>query len=139
MKRLHFSPEPVELLTKRFPKALERLYDAESVQLGVQLPPSQSARQVFDFDDGLRLIVSREFWSERGKVLHLSASIKERTPLYEELRKKVKTVGTDAMEEHFRELAESRYQLLSGDTREFCFAGNSEEKGVPHWFLPIDD
>lgn len=65
-----FKPEPEEQLMARFPKALERTYEL-SVMTGPKTEwPGTKPEHRFDFEDGVRMIVSAEQHEQR--VVHLS-------------------------------------------------------------------
>ena len=77
--RMPFEPEPEAALQARYPVVLDTVYrDVASVQRACEQRP-----HVFDFADGLRMIVTRESLSESeigllGKVwsgIHISASL----------------------------------------------------------------
>ena len=71
---LPFKPETIEALKVRYPAALERVFDVRELTGPVDDRPGLKREHVFDFEDGLRLIVSREM-HDRGLCLHLSASM----------------------------------------------------------------
>jgi len=69
-----FEPELVETMRLRYKDAVEDVIDLQKVAQKQIKPPSQNRRHVFDFYDGLRLIISRD--GDGAKVfLHFSASI----------------------------------------------------------------
>lgn len=55
-----FQPEPIDALKARFPAALITVYEVEACESGRQQPPGLQRPHVFDFSDGVRMIVSRE-------------------------------------------------------------------------------
>ncbi len=59
IKQLSFFVEDIDAMIRRFPAALEPIFDIESVTIGVACGPVVSRRHVFDFEDGLRITVSR--------------------------------------------------------------------------------
>ena len=71
---LEFQPEPVEELKARYPEALEDVFNPLRIQANPELSPGKKRKHTFDFENGLRLIVSvDEFKKER--VTHYSASM----------------------------------------------------------------
>ena len=73
--RLPNQPEPVEKLRARWPEALRFTVDAGKIKENPDKAyiPSQHRRHVFDFDGGLRIIVSRDICND-DEMLHVSAS-----------------------------------------------------------------
>jgi hypothetical protein len=67
-------PESIEALKARYSKALERLYDVEIISgNNYEGRPSLYPEHIFDFQDGFRLIISREKYDDRMFV-HVSGS-----------------------------------------------------------------
>lgn len=114
--RLPFQPEPIEKLKRRLPDAMIHIYDATE---GVPLedPPSRKREHVFDFENGLRLIISRDlFFKEDGPQFHVSASFFN-TPL-----------GN----------VEELFAIISKGVRDLGIVGQLEmlcvsSAGIPHW------
>lgn len=71
MMGLSFQPELDEMLKLRFIAALEPVYDSQKVAAGECQRPGELRKHVFDFADGMRLIVSREE-VEGVRWLHVS-------------------------------------------------------------------
>lgn len=71
---LPFVPEPLEALKVRYPEAVKETYIAEGVARGLIPPPSAKREHVFDCEDGMRLIISREMFPSGHIGIHLSAS-----------------------------------------------------------------
>ena len=70
-------PEPREALRARFREALGPVYDEEEQRLGTAARPGELPRHVFDFPEGVRLIVSRLRLAKDGRILtHFSASVR---------------------------------------------------------------
>lgn len=82
---LSYEPEPLIEGRKRYDKALIHLYNVHRVRY-MNIPGPQFQRDnVFDFDNGLRLIISMEFapinkLGERGPFEHISASWLSKPP-----------------------------------------------------------
>jgi hypothetical protein len=71
---LPFEPELVETMRLRYKDAIKDVVDIHKIAQKLIEPPSKNRRYVFDFYDGLRLIISKD--SDRAKVfLHFSASM----------------------------------------------------------------
>jgi len=81
---LPFEPECLECMKQRFTKALESVYDQESIAAGKGPRPGQYRVHVFDFQDGYRLIVSREYSKDGGTSLHFSMSTMNEVPPFRE-------------------------------------------------------
>ena len=63
-------------LQARYPQALEFRYDSFAIVNGA-IRPGECAANVFDFEDGLRLIVNRELLDGCVHVLHVSEFVLE--------------------------------------------------------------
>ena len=123
---LPFKPQAIEVLRSRYPAALRKVFDCTK---GVPRPrPGELYSQVFDCDDGIRLIISRDRETESDVYLHLSASFVEGYPLWGEL----KGSGV-AGQENFIKMVEDRFAEISGDKQPLDFHGFSSGKLVPHW------
>jgi hypothetical protein len=70
---LPFEPESEFLLKQRYKDAVEPVYSLDEMEGPNR--PSLRRQHVFDFQDGLRLIITRERYPEGQVVLHWSASI----------------------------------------------------------------
>lgn len=73
---LPFQPEPIGQLAARFNKALENVFD---VELLGNNRPGMHRENVFDFEDGLRMIISVDEYLD-NRYLHLSGSIQVKQP-----------------------------------------------------------
>lgn len=70
---LPFIPEPVEKMVERFQKAFEHEFDVDKIANGAPDRPGTHRENVFDYEDGIRLIISKDRSGERV-FIHLSAS-----------------------------------------------------------------
>lgn len=78
-----FKPETPEQMKKRVAKALEPVYDCDAIAKGKADLPEDSRAHIFDFTDGIRLIISRDK-TNLLKFLHVSASSFSRVRKYTE-------------------------------------------------------
>lgn len=123
--KLPFEPQPMAALQERFAEALRRVFDYRA---GVPDEiPSGLREHVFDFEDGVRMIVSRDMEDEGGVYLHVSASV-EPGMLYATL---ITTRVITAQD--FLRRVERRFAQLSGQEEPLEFCGFTRGKGVPHW------
>ena len=78
-KALKYEPESLVKARKRYPESLEHLYNVHRIRYMGKPGPQFERANVFDFDTGLRLIISLEFaplnkHGEKGPFEHISAS-----------------------------------------------------------------
>jgi hypothetical protein len=127
--------ESLTALRARYPAALEHVYDVEAIRRGAVRPGEVSAN-VFDAEDGLRLIVSRERYPDDETFLHFSASFPAQCRMADELRRQAAISGLDRDEILERWLADvpRRFAELSGDARPPRFLGLSDH-WIPHWII----
>lgn len=72
---LPFAPEPGALLAARYRATVAEVVDPVAVERGERPTPGTDRRHVFDFEDGVRLIVSRDLVELGCEVTHFSASV----------------------------------------------------------------
>lgn len=131
-------PQPFEVMRARFRQALRRTF--QYGPKGDQWPPKgpwEYPEQRFDFEDGMRMMVSRDAYGDRVE-LHLSASIIPGSELWQQCENRD---GFGAVSRvMFKILVEDRYRELSGDVEHLPFNGFTNRakgfKGVPHWRRP---
>lgn len=113
---LPFEPESLKLLKKRYPAAIEKIWYVTD-----PMPdrPGMHREHLFDFESGLRLLISKDSLVF-GKIdIHVSASWERNPP---------------------RSLAEMQtsvevaYRLLAGKDKQLHFIGFSA-KAIPHWVV----
>lgn len=117
---LPFEPEPIESLRSRYAAALEKAYEATNAITDPSSTPGNNRSHVFDFEDGIRLIVSRDYYKAQ-QVTHVSASFNGSNK-------------TNAKK--FIEDARQCFLQLSGKDlpdRTFITAN-----GIPHWFIDTE-
>jgi len=113
-----FSPEPVDSLKDRFCDSVIDLYNTDDIKAGKIKAPSKKKEHVFDFEDGIRLIVSRELYNGK-EFIHMSGSFSGN--LIPELKLK------DGLS-----LLVDKYRALSGDDKGNAMQYYVTEAGVLH-------
>ncbi len=121
--------EPLDALRARYPQALAHVYDTDAIRDHGAIRPGECAGNVFDFEDGLRLIISRER-IDAGVVLHISASLQAKTRLADKLRRSGGTAARLQIE--FMRAAEKRFRELSGNEQALDFVFWTQGM-IPHW------
>ena len=122
---LPFAPEPLAALQARYAAAVATLVDTTRVVQGLVPAPSGDRRHVFDWPDGLRLMVSRERMPDGRCGVHISASLDWGSDLYDAVvAGALDRVGLLA-------LVVRRWSALAGSARTLELLGFSE-RGVPH-------
>jgi hypothetical protein len=127
-------PQPLEALRARYPRALEFVYDQAAIARSEGIRPGEVTAQVFDFQDGLRLIVSRECRPDGKVVLHFSASFPKESRIADEFRL---LLGFHPKEYVYRKWLRDvprRFRELSGDDRTPRYLGVAGSL-VPHWVI----
>jgi hypothetical protein len=119
-------PQTTEENRNRFPAAVRRVFFVEDIERGGERP-GQLREHVFDWPDGLRLIISREDFGDMQPVLHMSASANKEYPLWRRLAKGKVSISD------FLDLAALRFFEISKGTHALVFEGFSIPKGIPHW------
>jgi len=71
---LPFEPEPLESLRARYSEAVKGITNPKVVERNPSRAPSKKRKHVFDFEDGLRLVVSVDQY-QGVRVTHYSASM----------------------------------------------------------------
>lgn len=133
MPPVPITTESLEDLQARYPRALEHVYNQKAIVEQGGIRPGEVAANVFDFPDGLRLIVSRELCALTGEIgLHFSASFGLGSRLADEILLLATGRGLNWAFRQWVSSVPERFRELSGDTREACFLGISAGN-VPHW------
>jgi hypothetical protein len=139
--RVPETPQPLEVLQERYGAAIEKLWDTRIIAADVAnkrtpITPSGQPEHVFDSDDGLRLIISRDRYAnpDPKKLLdrtgiHFSAS------MFGDLEKRVAAGNFNPMQ--FLALCVSRFQDISGDTGTVSYLGMSDGM-IPHFIRWLD-
>jgi len=118
MQALEFIPEPFEKLKARFNKSLEIVYSTTVIAKDETQRPGQKRENVFDFEDGVRLIIGREIIQAK-EVIHISGSVSEK--LY-----------TGKLDESLLNLMVNKFQSLIDFPVEIELVAITE-KGIPHF------
>lgn len=117
--------ESVAALRARYSAAISRTFEVVDLASGRGQRPGESRDHVFDFEDGVRLIISRERFPSGEVVVHFSASVDTA---------RVGQVGAEflgAAVGHFREIS-----MYDGPIR---LIGISQGAGVPHWLAETEE
>lgn len=119
---LPFQPETIEQLKARYPKALIKTWIPEDkpIENGEPSRPGLCRDNVFDFEDGIRLVISMDLMNDEV-VQHLSGSF------IEDIYKGQKKNALDQMARNFWK--------VSGIEKPLEFLGLTSGKGVPHWIV----
>lgn len=114
-----FEPESIEKLKERLPKALEKIWKVTN-----PMPdrPGLHREHVFDFESGIRLLISRDQLKREKPEIHVSASWEFNPP-------------NSIREMHL--LVINSYRALGGkDIINFIGFSN---KNIPHWIVIKED
>jgi hypothetical protein len=128
------TPEPLRNLQDRYHKAVAYIYSVDSIREGA-IRPGEIAANVFDFEDGLRLIISRECCEGfNGTVIHFTASFPSDCQIANEMRSKLARISKDTLFWEFINSVPGRFAELSGDHRKAVLVGVSSG-AIPHWVI----
>jgi|SRR5688572_4008147 len=116
MPTLDFNPEPLESLKARFPKAIDTIWG----KIKTEDRPGMYREHVFDFEDGLRMIISREVLIDPEPVIHVSASWANNRP------PRLKNVIIEIVTGKYRSLTDGLEKL------ELVYVTSG---GIPHFFV----
>jgi len=110
-----FKPESLEQLKARFPKALEKVWEVTD-----PMPdrPGLHREHLFDFESGMRLLISKDKLIREEPEVHVSGSWEWNPPISIEQMRRVVGEG---------------YRSLGG-TGLLHFIGFSEA-AIPHWIV----
>jgi hypothetical protein len=125
-----YSPESVVVLRDRYRQALDPIIDVESVLLGNDVRPDQLRRCVFDYFDGMRLVISVEVMAGRGEYLHLAAWLHDPSELH------AADASGDFTASLFALTVLERFAAISGD-RGLMAHWPTSTPGVIHFARPL--
>ena len=136
---VEFEAESLEVAQERFSASVKDLYDGTE-----ELRPGEQRKHIFDFEDGLRLIVSKDQYPDpAGSVgIHVSASVvdDETCGLYARIRAAIEqnpqVPVTNAAASAIDKATHERFKLLSGFEGKFKMAQMSPN-GVLHYNVPL--
>lgn len=118
---LPFIPEPLDQLQKRFKSAVSKPVNAVYAIAHPEESPGNSRQHVFDFTDGIRLIISRDY-TGNDEVFHVSASVEE-------------VIWKGPFDKTLITHMKRRFEMLSGYTIPNGHTFVITEKGIPHWIF----
>jgi hypothetical protein len=129
MKPIPFRPEPLPMLRMRYPWAVDHIHDEARLADGLEPDPAAEPHHVFDFADGLRLVVLRSTGGDGRTRLQVSASGASAALKIEAREGRV---GADA----FLAMARRGFRDLSRDDRPLDFRGfHGPTRSVPVWLI----
>lgn len=120
-----FKPQPLAELRQRFIAALKEKHNVSAIIRKEAKAPSGNPENVFDFEIGIRIIVSRDYWQEK-EVIHFSGSITDDYKGPTDIRILSIIVSL------FIEISGG----LAGD---IIYIGASDRKNIPNWVIPINN
>lgn len=136
---LPFEPEPASIARGRWHRATLRVWDYGSLlpwlpttldEAALMDRPGLYRDHVFDFHDGIRLIVGTETYKVLGTLLHVSASAHPNTPIAEKWRRG--KIDKDAMVKYVNE----RVAYLGGPPMSLYTVHVNPEFCVFHFTAP---
>lgn len=119
---LPFVPESVESLKTRFPVCLEKTWTPKEILKGNR--PGMHREYVFDFESGLRLLISKTQFFPKDISVHISASWEHDKPL-----------NVNNIQELTQQIEDS-YHSIGGEGK-IIFLGMSSNF-IPHWLVIHD-
>jgi len=131
-KPLPINIEPFETLRRRFSEAVKNSYDTLKIAANPKDRPGQKPEHVFDFDDGIRLIISRDRFNEK-EVLHFSGSVLPGYPIETGLPPRL------YLAKFLGECTEKITKLSGCRTSDVKLVAITQEKGIPHWIVELSN
>jgi len=132
MQPLPINPQPIEVLKQRFSDAVKNSYDVLKVAENSESRPGQKPEHIFDFQDGIRLIISRDRYKEK-EVLHFSASVFEAYPIEPGLPPRLYVA------KFLGECTAHIVELSGCKTQDVKLVTITAGKGVPHWIVELSN
>lgn len=133
--------EPLHVLQARYPRCLEYIYDSEKIDTAGAIRPGEVAAQVFDLEDGLRFIISRQrvdemtedyrLTGQKTVILHVSASVSHGSALLRKLQADSRRLPAIRAVHKWLETVPERFRELSGNDGVLEFLGF--DGCVGHW------
>jgi len=110
---LPFRPQEMGILKGRFGDAFKKVWVYDE---GMEDRPGMHREHVFDFESGVRLLISKTQFPDKNIIAHVSASWYKAEP--------------KSIDEAFQQIKE-HFRLLGGKNA-LTFLGISAQ-GIPHW------
>lgn len=121
-----FKPEKVEDLKERYPESIKELYIQLDVARGLRVRPGTQKENVFDFLDGVRLIISKEQEPSLRLVIHISGSVRDNED------------NAIKLEDHHIHHIVEHFNLISSNIGALELLGISNEK-IVHLIYRLDN
>jgi len=103
------------------------------------LPATEQRRCIFDFEDGVRLIVAKAVYADGSRFIHVGALFFQDSKIFLQLTRLLrKTNSAKDMFDAFVRDSEKRFAELSGDKRRLRLAANPTDNVLPHWLIKED-
>jgi hypothetical protein len=110
-----FIPETLLDMQRRYPQAIADPFEVDHLRLGTQSPVGSSRRNVFDFQDGLRLVISHEIEPCSCEILAIGCYIE---PDSEWIKAMTRVDNPVDLETTWTEFVE-RFRLIACEPRPF--------------------
>jgi hypothetical protein len=123
-------PMTIDQNKVRWNMVKDRVFNIQQVLAGREPQPGNCPECVFDFHDGLRVVMSRELTPDGERLFHASASAIPDSELYKRIAARNK--NSSGMLREFLGRVEADVMTMTG--RVITLAGFSEGKRVPHWY-----
>jgi hypothetical protein len=114
----------------RYAAAVATVFKTSDDGLCYPYRPGTRRRHVFDWPDGLRLVISRDQMPTGDVVVHFSCSFIAGSEMF------LSAAAAEHPLTWFLDLAVMRFNAVSGYCGVILFGGFSEGKGIPHWYIP---
>lgn len=118
---LEFAPEPMESLKSRYANALKKVWIPD-VEMSDR--PGLRRENVFDGENGIRLIISKEKADAITTVIHFSASVTDH------FKKSNIATASMLLEEFVKQFRE-----ISGDRKSIIRMNFISDGGIPHFII----
>lgn len=140
MPTVPINPQSDRVLRNRFHQALDELFLVDEFRQGGDRP-GRHAENAFDFEDGMRLVVSREYDPiDKSHVIHFSCSAEDQSIFADRMRQIARERGNDPMVKAWKRAAVIRFQELSGwpgaVMNKVRLIGSSDT-GIFHWSVGV--
>ena len=123
-----WEPMPAKDHVVRYPLALAKVWDVESIEMGTEQSPALDPSCRFDFHDGMRMIISRNRMPDGEIVIYVSASAQMGSKLNKSVSSPSRMLG-------FIEIVKDRFAFISQSKDRLELLGFSAGKGVPYFLV----